>query len=721
MTTMLIAVVVPDPKLAAEMAAALTGAHQVEICHTARAAMDLIDRVVPDVVIAHTVLPDANGLELCARLKADRHTEEVKTIVVSGFRRAAGFVEEARAKFGIDGYLEQPISAAEARDAVDAVLKKKTFCQGTPPRVASTEPAAEPNGLNFDTLEWDSPSQTVETAAEDDFEAEIRAALSESPPEPRTVAAAAPRVTEPGPPEPPHGSPNQEPDETGRIGPTLLPELLLQYYRAHANGVLDVRSRGEHREILLRDGVPTMIRTNFIADDALGQLLVSRGMLDPVALEMALQAARQSGGRLGEVLVDQGVIGHKELQSLLSAQAKRKMNSAFRWKEGTYSFMSGVTRLPNAVAIDQDLLSILVAGVSLHYDMAKLEERLYTNKSAIVERAEFPELGRAELHLSEREWRLLELINGKRTLGDVIAEADLNFTRTFQVLYLMLLFGVICFAEGDRFLRVEDAVTHRARTEAAQHASGIRAAAAAADVAVESNRGNLAEVSFGHYLFHLFRTKANGQLMMERDDDQETVFLRNGIPVKVLSSRPGRLALGEMLIEHAGLSPAARDRALERARSERRLIGEVLLAERLVSPHQLFEALTSQLEAKLLALFGWTKGHYYFDEGVAPDTDLPPLNVEFTKLLLRGMREQVPAAVVQADVEPILDVPLEKTETDIDLATLFSDPREQRIVSMLDGRRTGDTLIRVTQIERMRGLRLIYSLRQLGLIATVDS
>lgn len=690
MTTMLIAVVAPDPKLAAQWAEPLAAEHQVEICPSARALMDLVDRVVPNVVIVNIMLPDANGLELCAHLKADRQTENTKTIAVSSFRRVADFAAEAREKYLVDSYLEQPISADQLRAAVDLVLERKPSMKAArqPERVA-------PDVEKLDKAEDADVAQPA--GAPDPFL------------EPEPTSAARP-IEQAGA--------GREADETGKIGPILLPELLLKYYSAHASGLLDVRSRDEQREILLRDGVPTLIRTNFIADDALGQLLVSRGMLDPVALEMALQSAKKSGDRLGEILVSQGVIGEKELQSLLRAQAKRKMNSAFRWKEGTYAFTRHVAGLPDAVKIDQDFLSILIAGVARHYDMAKLEERLYSNKAAVVERAEFPEISRADLRLTEREWHVLELVDGVRTLGDVIAEADLNFARTFQVLYLTLLFGIIRFRDGDRFLRVADAVAHRARTEAAQHASGIRAAGADGAGAL-ANSGSLAEVFFGRFLFHLFRTKATGQLRLERGDDRETIFLQKGVPVKVLSARPGRLALGEILISRAGLDAASRDRALARAREEGRQIGDVLLAEHLVTPHQLFEALTSQLEDKLLALFGWTQGQFHFDEGVTPESDLPPLNVELTRLLLRGMRENVPIDVVRANIEPIIEVPLEKVETDVDLTTLFSDPREQRMVGLIDGRRNGNTIIRVAQVEPDRGLRLLFALRQLGLIAPI--
>ncbi|MDP8222661.1 MAG: DUF4388 domain-containing protein [Candidatus Lernaella stagnicola] len=680
-----------DVRVGAEMQHSLPEHFVFDHLVSAREFSDLVERRMPHVVVVSIVLPDANGLEFVRQLKQDPETSVITTIALSSFRRAAGYGDEIKAQYRLDGYLELPVHPNEWQTAIEAAMHRTAFAQGEADQAVRA------------------------TAAELGLETPTHMTIPEAPPaepepapEPKPERAPA-AVTQP--------KANREPDEKGILGLILLPELLLKYYRSHANGLLDVRAMNERREILLRDGIPASIRTNFIADDALGQIIVSRGLIDPVALEKTLVEARESGRKIGSLLVEKGFLSNADLEALLRTQARRKINSAFRWREGSYSFTRGVQHIDDAVPIDQDMLAIIVTGIERHYDMAKLEERLYVNKGAIVEKVDFPELTRENLNLTEREWRVLELVDGETSLGEVIAKADLNFSRTFQVLYLFLLFGVIRFQGGDRFLRVDGAVANRAQAESGHRTVGKEQIL---DDEGDADVGNLSETPLGRYLFHLLQTQATGRLALRRGEHEELVFFKRGVPVKVTSSHPGPLALGELLIARGTLSPGQRDQALEKALGEGRQIGEVLVADQYVSPHELFKSLLSQLENKLLALFGWTEGGYEFEEGVEAEGDAPSAGIDVTRLIIQGMRQNVAAERVGEQVARYLDRAVRKS-TDTDLCCFFSEPKEQRLVTLIDGRRTVRTLLEMVPLKRALALEVVYCLLQLELIGSRKS
>jgi CheY-like chemotaxis protein len=720
-----VVLVFPDASLALEGTQYLAGHYNVETCRSARELTDLLDLGEPDVAVVPVLLPDANGLEFCLHLKSDPHTENIKTIVLSSYRRPGGFSEQAKTKYRVDGYLEMPARPEDWVGVVRAAVAGVPFTQGLAP--VRPTPAPPPPDDHDDAAAPDAPAPGDPFAAEphsaaeeedtaealrgleDDFAREIDAAVV-GPADP--IAS---RISVPSSEPAPAAAPDvrRDPDVTGKLGPVLLPELLLRFYREHAAGVLDVRALDERREMLLRDGVPVAIRSNFIRDDSLGQLLVSRGLLDPVALEHALSAAKKSGRLLGEVLIERGILSHSDLLALLAAQAKRKMNSAFRWKEGTFAFTRGIRKLADAVPLDQDMLSIIIAGVGRHYDMAKLEERLYANKNDVIVQCDFAEIEAADLGLTEREWRVRDLADGKHTLGEIIADADLSFARTFQVIYLMLLFGVIAFEAGDRFLRVEDAVAHRARAERSR--GGVADEEAAIDEGLPT-AGRLEEVPLGRFLMHLFDSKSAGRLTLRGDGVEEIVVIDRGMPVQVLSSGPGALAVGEILVRRGRLTSGQRDQALAGAREQGRQIGEEMIAGGLLSPHELFETLMEQLEHKLLALFAWPRGSYQFEEGDPNGIAAMPMELDLARLVLRGIRENVTEMTVAEEMNAYLDFAAKTTAADLDLQRLFADPREQRLVSLIDGRRTVKTLVEMTPLDRGRSLAILFALRQIDLV-----
>jgi signal transduction histidine kinase/DNA-binding response OmpR family regulator len=76
----------------------------------------------PDLILLDASLPDLNGFEVARRLKADPRTASIPLLLVAG--PEAAHASRARAlEAGADGYLVQPVAAAELRAAVEGLLR----------------------------------------------------------------------------------------------------------------------------------------------------------------------------------------------------------------------------------------------------------------------------------------------------------------------------------------------------------------------------------------------------------------------------------------------------------------------------------------------------------------------------------------------------------------------------------------------------------------------
>ncbi|HPQ69390.1 MAG TPA: DUF4388 domain-containing protein [bacterium] len=716
-----------DQDIATDMEALLVSQdYQVMRFGSSRALLAQLQGKNPDLLLLDVLLPDGNGLELCKRLKAEPTMKSVKIMVISTFKRSAKFSMEARTKFLVDQYFEMPIDPPVLFESVADLLgvepgtKDRKAAATPPPRPAPSAKAkpgweAVPDDDFITPPPRKKPSEDVIIGAE-------RATRPSQPTRPESERVAPRRHEEKkNHPRRPAPAPfSHEPLKSGQLGPVLLPELLLNYYQARANGTLVVKSLEEQREIILRDGIPVAIRSNFIPDDSLGQLLIARGLVDRATVDVSLTKAEKENRMLGEVLLAEGNLALHELNSVLRTQAKRKLNSAFRWKEGVFDFREGELDFTNALKIEQSMLSIIIAGIVRHYDMAKLEERLFLNKDAVVERTDATTLKPDDLNLTKHEWRILNLVDGRRTLGELIADADLNFARTFQVLYLFLLFGLVRFKGGDLFFRLDEAVVQRARSEAGQVQTPLDAEdeIEGSGKAHEEfkNDGDLAQVPLVRFLYYLYSNRVTGTLTLAQGNQEETISIAEGMPVKIHSNRIGPNTLGNMLIREGKITELERDQALAAANETGRPLGETLLAKRLISPHELFEALIAQIEQKLVALFTWQEGSYHFEEEQLSTADALPITVDITKLVVRSIRESIAADRIDTELRKYRSFPLMRARAGVDLTGMFGDPRESALVAMIDGRKTLGEILDRTLLDSSHAMQMIYSLLQLGLI-----
>ena len=95
--------------------------YQVQIAETGEAAMDLIARYRPDLVLLDIMLPGVNGLEVCQMLREDPSLTKTKIILVSALGRDVDIAKGMA--MGADAYITKPFSNREMVSRVNELLK----------------------------------------------------------------------------------------------------------------------------------------------------------------------------------------------------------------------------------------------------------------------------------------------------------------------------------------------------------------------------------------------------------------------------------------------------------------------------------------------------------------------------------------------------------------------------------------------------------------------
>lgn len=131
----------------------------------------------------------------------------------------------------------------------------------------------------------------------------------------------------------------------GSLADRRPPRLLLELWEKKTTGTLTLQRGKVKKEIALVHGTPVAATSN-LRTETLGHFLVARGVIDEARHQQALKRAQESQERLGQSLVELGLLGGAELMRQLGAQMRAKITNVLRWKDGDWMLVQGPPATP---------------------------------------------------------------------------------------------------------------------------------------------------------------------------------------------------------------------------------------------------------------------------------------------------------------------------------------------------------------------------------------
>src|SRR3981081_3081075 len=97
--------------------------YEIHAASDGQAALDQVDRLIPDLILLDVMMPKMDGMEVVRRLKADKNLPFIPVIMQTALDTTANKVEGLDA--GADDYITKPINFAELEAKVKAQLRIK--------------------------------------------------------------------------------------------------------------------------------------------------------------------------------------------------------------------------------------------------------------------------------------------------------------------------------------------------------------------------------------------------------------------------------------------------------------------------------------------------------------------------------------------------------------------------------------------------------------------
>jgi len=232
-------------------------------------------------------------------------------------------------------------------------------------------------------------------------------------------------------------------------------------------GVLTLRGKDDNVTVTFLDGkVVGADSASHRIETRLGHVLIKSGMLTQEQLARALEIQKETLQRLGFILTHYQIISQESLKQALQLQILQIVYRVFRWKDGDYHFSQETT-----IEYDRDNVapisaeSILMEGARMIDEWPIIEKRIRSATMIFRRKGTGAEIvvvggddvdevdfdaggpqarrkktagGTDRIRISEEEKQVYDLLDGKRTVSDIVEMSRVSEFDTSKALYELL-------------------------------------------------------------------------------------------------------------------------------------------------------------------------------------------------------------------------------------------------------------------------------------------
>ncbi|HEU0012393.1 MAG TPA: DUF4388 domain-containing protein, partial [Longimicrobium sp.] len=209
----------------------------------------------------------------------------------------------------------------------------------------------------------------------------------------------------------------------GNLKEASLPDVLQLLAMGQKTGCLSLTDRSNFGYIFFDRGRITYASI-VNRRDRLGDLLVKNGLIQPTALTEAIdEQARDPGrSRLGEILIRRGAITREQLESYIRIQIEEAVYYLFTWTQGSFYFEAEQRPEEGAMLVSINPENLLLEGAR-RIDEWSLIEKKISSLALVFELDRSKPM--AGLELSDEQQRIIPLVDGKRSVQELIDESGM--------------------------------------------------------------------------------------------------------------------------------------------------------------------------------------------------------------------------------------------------------------------------------------------------------
>jgi CheY-like chemotaxis protein len=356
----------------------------------------------PAVILVDFVMPKMNGFQVCKILKEDPEFRDTPIILVTsrGDKVGSKFVDV----LGITEYFTKPFQPEELLAKIREVIDKKKETPPPPVRepkrevrpAASAQPASPSAAGGIEAMVRSIVAQALEDFARNTLPGILQRELAKGQ---RGGSAGA--------------------GIQGNLASVRIAEVMQMLGLQRQTGKLAIKSVRDTAEIYFKDGLVVFAAANCNGSGTAVEGLLKRSCrIDQDSIRHAMRIAEMTSQPIDRVLVQERLIDPKTFAECLRRHTESVVYKAMAWKEGDFSFEHAAS--PVCVAAMQLKVDDLLLEGARRADEWTLIQQKIPDFNIMFE----PMIGNAEelttRGMSETDLKVFSLINGRRTLQEII-------------------------------------------------------------------------------------------------------------------------------------------------------------------------------------------------------------------------------------------------------------------------------------------------------------
>jgi CheY-like chemotaxis protein len=413
----------------------------------------------PELILLDFVMPRMNGYQFCRELTADAKLRDIPVILMSAKGDQVG--ERFVKVMGIVDYITKPFSPEAITAVVQHAIGKYAGAghDDENPSLVTGEDLAATDDADRSHARSAAMGQ-IRNQVSDVVSARISAlfslaaAASETNEKVHTDAAAIAdaikAALDDGALSRTLGSIDLTlfgegmPGLRGDLRVVPLAEVLQLLDVQEQSGVLTVERSGARVDIYFRRGRVDQAIADGVPDEfLLGRFVTDAELMTRGDFEGFLESRSSKSGAgqklIGQQLVKLGHVAEADLKACLTRQSSELIYEILRWRHGRFRFSAGMELPPPVIdaALGLDVEAVLMEGYR-RVDEWHLIERAIDNFDVVFLRNEdsVAQMGRGRL--TREELAVLELVNGKNTVKDIVRKSRMGSFEVSKMLYRLL-------------------------------------------------------------------------------------------------------------------------------------------------------------------------------------------------------------------------------------------------------------------------------------------
>ncbi len=205
-------------------------------------------------------------------------------------------------------------------------------------------------------------------------------------------------------------------------------------------GVLTVTCEDEQSRVFFEQGTIVYASAS-LREARLGYLMRADGIISVQQLQKCLAYAKEEKMHLGKILVEKGYISLDTLKKYNTKQVEAILYNLLFWKKGRFEYKDAKLNLHGMIVTQLNPMKLILEASRRIDELSVLKEFIPTDK--LVFQMSGKVQSKDEIKLNANEWRILSLIDGTRTVRQIIVESGYDEFAVYKIFFSVISSGLI--------------------------------------------------------------------------------------------------------------------------------------------------------------------------------------------------------------------------------------------------------------------------------------